>query len=61
MSLLNQTGCMGIRVYYGLDGTTPKLVLVGAKSNEDDMTTLVLDEGCASPPNSGVANSLNNI
>lgn len=61
MSLLNQAGCMGIRVYFGLDGTTPKLVLVGATSNENDMTSLILDAGCATPPYTGVANGLNNL
>jgi hypothetical protein len=61
MSLLSQTGCVGIRVYFGLEGSTPKLVLVGAKGNEDDMTGLILDGGCPSPPETGALNTMNNI
>ncbi|WP_303310708.1 hypothetical protein [Hymenobacter sp. BT730] len=60
-SLLNQPGCVGIRIYYGQDGTGPKLVLAGVTNNENDIITLVLDAGVPSPPASGISNQLNNI
>ena len=42
--ILDQEGCMGIRIYYGLDSDENKeLVLVGADANENDMTGLVAD------------------
>lgn len=58
--ILDQEGCMGIRVYYGEsnDGDK-KLVFVGADANEDDMTDLVADDGMDSPPYGGANNSLN--
>lgn len=58
--LLDQEGCMGIRIYYGEDKNGNKeLVLVGAQANEDDMLELVADNGTKCPSNCGVANSLN--
>ena len=42
--ILEQTGCKGIRIYYGIDDEGGKeLILVGADSDEDDMTSLVAD------------------
>lgn len=42
-TMLAQTGCMGIRVYYGIDDTGNKqLVFVGADANGNDMTTGIL-------------------
>ena len=42
--LLDQEGCMGIRIYFGIDSDGNKeLVLVGADANENDMTELVVD------------------
>jgi len=42
--ILNQEGCMGIRMYYGLNSDDEReLVLVGADANENDMTSLVAD------------------
>jgi hypothetical protein len=38
--ILAQTGCKGIRIYYGLDSDyNQELVLVGVTSTEADMTT----------------------
>ncbi|GAB3580223.1 hypothetical protein GCM10027345_21380 [Hymenobacter daeguensis] len=57
--LLAQPGCMGIRIYYGLNGATPTLVLVGADQEENDQLGdgfIVADElkgcpDCCSQPN----------
>lgn len=58
--ILDQEGCMGIRIYYGQDGRGNKeLVLVGAEANEDDMLALVADNGTKCPTNCGAPNSLN--
>lgn len=59
--ILDQEGCMGIRIYYGTELNGDKLlVLVGADADEDDMENgIVLDKGCTCPTNCGVANSLN--
>ena len=59
--ILDQEGCMGIRIYYGVNKKTGKkeMVLVGADANEDDMLELVADTGSRTPPYSGASNSLN--
>lgn len=58
--LLNQTDCVGIRVYFATDENGNKqLVLAGAKANKDDITTLVLDGGLKCPDNCGSPNALN--
>ncbi|MDX2361574.1 MAG: hypothetical protein QNK23_12260 [Crocinitomicaceae bacterium] len=58
--ILEQTGCMGIRMYYGEDGDgVKKMVLVGAKANEDDMTDLVADLSLPCPITCGRSNDLN--
>lgn len=58
--LLDQTGCMGIRIYYGIDEDgKPKLILVGAESDEDDILDLIIDAGKGCPVNCGTANDLN--
>lgn len=60
--ILNQSDCMGIRIYFGLDKDTGKynLVLVGALANENDMTTgYILDGGIPCPTCCGNTNSLN--
>ena len=42
--ILDQEGCVGIRMYYGIDSDDQKqLVLVGVDSDEKDMTALVAD------------------
>lgn len=59
--ILNQDGCMGIRVYLGKQavGGDYELVFVGADANENDMLALVADRGAKTPPFSGNTNSLN--
>ncbi|PWL27337.1 MAG: hypothetical protein DCO96_11370 [Fluviicola sp. XM-24bin1] len=58
--ILNQTGCIGIRMYYGIDEEGNKeLVLVGADANEDDMTALVADLSMPCPGVCGNANVFN--
>lgn len=58
--ILDQEGCMGIRIYYGEDKNGKKeMVLVGADANEDDMLELVADVGKKCPPHCGAPNSLN--
>jgi hypothetical protein len=37
-SILAQTGCVGIRIYYGIDGNGKQaLIMVGADSSENDI------------------------
>lgn len=62
-SILNQSGCMGIRVYYGVDSNGAKqLIFVGADSNEDDMTSGIIADFCSPCPNRcSSANSLNGL
>jgi hypothetical protein len=58
--ILNQTGCMGIRIYYGVDENGKReLVLVGADADENDMTNLVADMGEPCPTRCGTRNDLN--
>ena len=61
-SLLNQGGSEGIRFYYGLNGTVPQLIAVGADAAENDQLGdgyLVADEGMTGPPRSGQPSILN--
>jgi hypothetical protein len=60
--LLAQPDCMGIRVYYGLNGTTPTLVLVGADQDENDQigeNYIVADDLKSCPNRCSQANILN--
>jgi hypothetical protein len=58
--LLDQSGCMGIRIYYGIDDDGNKeLVLVGADQAECDMTDLVADLSVPCPNRCGKTNYLN--
>ena len=60
LQIINQEGCMGIRMYYGIGESGQKeLVLVGADANEDDMTGLVADLSLPCPGLCGTANALN--
>lgn len=60
LEILKQEDCMGIRMYYGIDDDGEKaLVIVGADSNEDDMTGLVADLSMPCPNRCGSSNSLN--
>lgn len=61
--ILEQTGCEGIRIYYGInDDGEQALVLVGADANEDDMlgeTHTIGDYSIACPNRCGSSNALN--
>lgn len=59
-NLLGQTGCVGIRIYYGEDESgNKKIILVGADENEDDMLDLMYDHTKPCPSRCGSSNSLN--
>ncbi len=61
LDILNQTDCVGIRIYLGEDtnGET-NLVLTGVKANQDDLYNGVLAEfGTKCPNVCGVSNPLN--
>ncbi|MEM8566592.1 MAG: hypothetical protein AAGF85_09025 [Bacteroidota bacterium] len=58
--ILDEPGCMGIRVYYGIDDEgNPKLMLVGAKSDQNNILPtsegkdgdegIILDDGANCP------------
>lgn len=59
--ILKQTGCVGIRIYYGIDGNGAKqLILVGVNSSEDDLTNGIIgDNSLPCPTYCGRANELN--
>jgi len=59
--ILDQPGCMGIRIYYGLEENGAKnLVLAGVIANEDDLVNGVLAEYAVRCPNNcSSANVLN--
>ncbi|MDB5234604.1 MAG: hypothetical protein JWR44_1597 [Hymenobacter sp.] len=61
LEILAQEGCEGIRFYYGLDGTTPQLVAVGADAEETDQVEgfIIADEAACSPPRKGADSILN--
>lgn len=59
-ALLNQTDCVGIRIYHGIDDDGQKnLILVGTNANGDDLTNIVVERGSPCPPTCSRANSLN--
>jgi len=59
-AILAQTGCVGIRTYYGLntDGTR-EIILVGVDVNGDDMTNLIADRAIPCPNVCSRKNGLN--
>lgn len=58
--ILDQEGCMGIRFYYGQDEDgNRQLVIVGADSDENDMTDLVADLSHPCPDTCSSPNALN--
>ena len=61
LQILNQTDCVGIRYYYGLDRDNKQvLVLTGVLANEDDMVDGVLAElALPCPRRCGNDNALN--
>ena len=58
-SILAQSGCVGIRIYYALDNNGAKhLILVGTKSDENDIYDGVLAEkSVPCPPYCGNSSS----
>lgn len=61
INLLNQTGCVGVRIYYGLDTTgAKKLVLVGADADGNDLYEgTLMERGVNCPTNCSADNPLN--
>ena len=62
--LLEQDGCMGVRIYYGLnDNGSKEMVIVGVDADENDILTdgaaKIADNGLRTPPITGTLNSLN--
>lgn len=59
--ILNQTDCVGIRVYYALDTNGKKqLVIVGVNASENDLYQgLIADRSIQCPPVCGASNPLN--
>jgi len=60
-SILNQLGCVGIRIYYALDENGEKqLVLVGVDSNGNDLTAgVIVDRTKSCPTSCSLKNPLN--
>ena len=60
LRLLEQDGCMGIRMYHALDDQgVHQLVLVGATQDERDQTEgLILDRSRLCPPDCGLNSEL---
>lgn len=58
--LLDQEGCMGIRMYYAHDEKGEKqLLLVGADAEGNDMEDLVVDGSRICPPDCSTGGDLN--
>lgn len=58
--ILDQENCVGIRAYYGINEEGKKeLILVGADSEENDLTNLVVDLSAPCPKACSKANALN--
>lgn len=58
--VLDQEGCMGIRIYFGQDEDgNRQLVAVGADASENDMLDLVIDNSVPCPNFCSSPNSLN--
>lgn len=61
VEILNQNGCVGLRMYYGADDLlVPHMVVVGVDANGDDQVTgHIADMSVLCPPTCGTANKLN--
>ena len=60
LALLDQTGCVGIRAYYGDKPNGGKeLILVGVDANENDMLDLIMDMSRPCPSYCSNGNPLN--
>jgi hypothetical protein len=53
--ILQQQGCVGLRVYYAIDDQgLPVLVLIGTDAEGNDIeSSLILERGIICPPNCG--------
>lgn len=60
-AIFNQAGCVGMRVYYAIDGNGAKqLVVVGVDANENDLYNgLIADRGSPCPAYCSTPNPLN--
>jgi hypothetical protein len=60
-AILNQPDCVGIRIYYGLDGNNKKhLILVGADDSGNDLYEgLIAERGVECPTDCSTSNPLN--
>lgn len=61
IKILEQTGCVGIRNYHGIDDDGKKvLIMVGVDEFENDLEDgIIVERSIACPPNCGRPNSLN--
>lgn len=59
--ILDQSGCVGIRMYHGIDDDDQKvIILVGVDADENDMTSgTIVERSIFCPPRCGSSNSLN--
>ena len=60
-NILDQAGCAGLRIYYGLDDDgAPQLILVGADGSGNDLYNgLLAERAIKCPPSCSSANPLN--
>lgn len=57
--LLDQDGCMGIRIYYAIDENGQKqMVLVGVDAEGNDIIEMIVDGGIVCPPYCTVTGNL---
>lgn len=61
LELLNQPGCVGLRIYFGRDAAgAPSLVLTGFNASDSDLISgTILEIAWPCPPWCGAANTLN--
>ncbi len=59
--ILDQEGCMGIRIYYGIgDDGKKNMIFVGASSDENDMENgVIIEKISPCPPKCSQKNPLN--
>ena len=59
-TILSQRGCVGVRIYYGLDNGIKQLVMVGVDANQNDLCNgIILDRSSPCPTYCGMTNALN--
>ncbi|MES2394908.1 MAG: hypothetical protein V4549_02845 [Bacteroidota bacterium] len=60
-AIINQSGCVGIRIYYAIDNNGAKqLIIVGANTSENDLYTgLLAERSVPCPTRCGATNPLN--